>query len=69
VLVHLNHVRGRIRSVVALVAGVRRTLKLRRDAVRVVIGGKQGVTTVRLLVRTSHGTVRMKRRFHTCARR
>jgi beta-glucosidase len=69
VLVHLNHVRGRIRSVVALVAGVRRTLKLRRDAVRVVIGGKHGVTTVRLLIRTSRGTVRLKRRFHTCARR
>ncbi|MFL5894405.1 MAG: glycoside hydrolase family 3 C-terminal domain-containing protein, partial [Thermoleophilaceae bacterium] len=69
VLIHLNHVHGHIRKVVAIVLGTRRVLHVRRAAVRVVIGGPQKVTTVRLLVRTSHGTLRFKRRFHTCARR
>jgi hypothetical protein len=44
-------------------------MRLHRDAVRVVIGGTHSVTTVRLLVRTSRGTVRLRRRFHTCVRR
>jgi hypothetical protein len=66
VLVHLRHVRGRIRSVTATVAGKRYRFNGRRDAVRVVIGGASKISTVRLVIRTSRGTVRMKRRFHTC---
>src|SRR5207249_460068 len=69
VLIHLNHVRGRIRRVVAFVSGTRRVVRLHRDAVRVPIAGTAGVTKVRLLVRTSRGTVRLTRRFHTCVRR
>jgi hypothetical protein len=68
VLVHLRHVRGRIKSVTASVGGKRTTFKGRRDAVRVVIGGAAKVSTVRLVIRTTRGTVRMTRRFHTCAR-
>ncbi|MFL5840739.1 MAG: beta-glucosidase family protein, partial [Thermoleophilaceae bacterium] len=66
VLVHLRHVHGRVRSVTAYYAGKRKTFKGRRDAVRVVIGGAQKITTVSLVIRTSRGTVRMKRRFETC---
>jgi beta-glucosidase len=69
VLVHVNHVRGRIRTVAAFVDGKRTRARLRRDAVRVIIGGTRKVTTVRLRLRTSRGTVRVKRRFHTCVRR
>jgi beta-glucosidase len=69
VLIHLNHVRGRIRRVLSFVSGTRRVLRLHHDAARVVIGGTRSVTTVRLLVRTSRGTVRFRRRFHTCVRR
>jgi beta-glucosidase len=68
VLVHLRHVRGRIKRVTASVGGKRTTFKGRRDAVRVVIGGAAKVSTVRLVIRTTRGTVRMTRRFHTCAR-
>jgi Fibronectin type III-like domain len=66
VLVHLRHVRGRIRSVTATVDGKRYRFRGRRDAVRVVIGGASKISTVRVAIRTSRGIVRMKRRFHTC---
>jgi beta-glucosidase len=68
VLVHLRHVKGRIRSVVATASGRRTTFKFKgnRDAVRVTIGGAAKITTVRLVIKTTRGTVRMKRRFHTC---
>lgn len=68
VLVHLRHVKGRIRSVVALTGGKRKVFKGNREAVRVTIGGTRKISTVRLLIRTTRGTVRMKRRFHTCVR-
>jgi len=66
VLVHLRHVRGRIRTVVTTVAGRRTTFRGDREAVRVTIGGAAKITTVRLVIKTTRGTVRMKRRFHTC---
>ena len=66
VLVHLRHVRGRMRSVTTFYAGRRKTFKGQREAVRVVIGGGNKISTVRVVIRTSRGTVRMKRRFHTC---
>jgi hypothetical protein len=66
VLVHLRHVKGRIQSVTAFYGGRRKVFKGRRHAVRVTIGGARTISTVRLLIRTSRGSVRMKRRFHTC---
>ena len=68
VLIHLDDLPGKARKVIAFVAGTRRVLRVRGDSVRVVIGGSRKVTTVRLVVRTTRGTVRLKRRFHTCVR-
>jgi hypothetical protein len=66
------HLRGRgVRSVVAYVDGRRAVaLRGRRTLVRVSLAGlRAGLVRVRVVVRTSRGTVALDRRFRTCAPR
>jgi beta-glucosidase len=66
VLVHLRHVRGRMKSVTVFSGGRRFVFKGRHESVRVLIGGTAKISTLRLVIRTSRGSARMTRRFHTC---
>jgi beta-glucosidase len=73
ITIHLRGVRrAQVRRVTVLLNGKRqRTLRGRRDAVRVVLKGRPKSTVrVRILVRTARGrTVVVTRRYLTCAKR